>query len=212
MTHAVDFGACFFAGDPDVFFAARFWESELAVESERGFQGDKRFVSGDPAGEGFVELLRFGFEQTGFDFDSCGAQAGKSGATRFRIGILDGGDYARDASRENRFGARARASCVIAGLQSHIESGTASAVAGLFQRNDFTMVALVILMKPFAKDCAVLDDDATHCGIRAGEADAFARQVQRVLHEVEVVRVRHGGWTYNRRTRRDRSKRDPSTA
>ena len=46
-------------------------------------------------------------------------------------------------------------------------------------------------MKTFADDLALAHDDRTHHGIRAGEADPFAGQRQRVFHEANGVCV-HG--------------------
>src|SRR5690348_8223615 len=46
-------------------------------------------------------------------------------------------------------------------------------------------------MKAFADDLAVADDNAAHGRIGAGQANAFAREGQRVLHEANVVFV-HG--------------------
>jgi hypothetical protein len=44
-------------------------------------------------------------------------------------------------------------------------------------------------MKTFADDLAAVDDDAAHGRIRAGQANAIAREGQRVLHEANVVFV-----------------------
>jgi len=44
-------------------------------------------------------------------------------------------------------------------------------------------------MKTFADDLSFAHNDATHHGIGAGEAGAFAGQRQRVLHETDVVCV-----------------------
>jgi hypothetical protein len=45
------------------------------------------------------------------------------------------------------------------------------------------------LVKAIAEDRAVLHNDASHRGIRARQPDALARQVQRVLYEVQIVTV-----------------------
>ena len=49
----------------------------------------------------------------------------------------------------------------------------------------------IVLVESLAEDRAILDDDAANRGIGAGQTDAFARQVQRVLHEMEIVGVVH---------------------
>jgi hypothetical protein len=91
---------------------------------------------------------------------------------------------------------------MIARLESDVERSSAGAVAGGFESDDFGVVAPVILMKTFADDFTVAagvvaaNDDAADRGIGTGEADAFARESERMFHEANVV-VSYGrghGW------------------
>jgi hypothetical protein len=112
-----------------------------------------------------------------------------STACNIWVGITNGNDDARDASVNERFGARAGSTDVIARLERDIGCGAAGFFAGGFQRDDFGMVAPIVLMEAFANDLAFVNDDAANGGIGAGEADAFARELERALHEADVVFV-----------------------
>src|SRR4029077_16623695 len=57
------------------------------------------------------------------------------------------------------------------------------------QRDDFGVIAPFVLMETFANDLAVAHNQATNVRIGAGQADAFARQGQRVFRETNVVCV-----------------------
>ena len=78
---------------------------------------------------------------------------------------------------------------MVARLQRDVECGTARAICALFERDDFRMVAPIVLMEAFAEDGAVFDDHATNGGIRAGQADTLRGKVQRVFHEMLIVSV-----------------------
>jgi len=51
------------------------------------------------------------------------------------------------------------------------------------------MIALVIPVKSFADNLAIVNNDAADGGIGTGETDAIAREFQRRLHEANVVFV-----------------------
>jgi hypothetical protein len=74
------------------------------------------------------------------------------------------------------------------------------------------VIAAVVLVKTFAEDSAVFNEDAADSGVGAGEADALAREVQGVLHKVKIVRVRHWLPIETNLHKRMASKRDSSTA
>src|SRR5579863_4821829 len=89
MAHAVNLGAGFLGRDPreTLLHGRRFlrWfggfgQSELAVQSQCGFQGDQRLLRANPAGEGLVQFSRFVFANPREDFDSRRAQASESTA------------------------------------------------------------------------------------------------------------------------------------
>ena len=136
-------------------------------------------------------MARGFFQDAADDFDSGGFQAIQAAAGCSGVWILHGGDDALDARGEDGFGAGAGASGVIARFERDVERRTLRALTCGFQRDDFCVIAILILMKALADNFAFADDDAADCGIRAGEADAFARQVERVVHEANVVWV-HG--------------------
>ena len=105
-----------------------------------------------------------------------------------RVRVFHRRDDTVNSRGDNRFRARPGTSGVIAGFERDIERRAARLLLGRFQRDDFRMVAPLVLMKTLANNLALANDDATHHGIRAGEAGAFAGQRQRVLHEVLIVR------------------------
>ena len=76
-------------------------------------------------------------------------------------------------------------------LQRNVQSGSACFFTGLLQSHNFRVVAPGILVESVTDNRAILHDDATHGGIRAGEANAVARQIERVFHEMQIVIV-HG--------------------
>src|SRR5208283_514931 len=144
-----------------------------------------------PAGEGFIEFFGFGFEEARVHHNSRGAQTSEAAAARLGIGVLHRGNDAGDSRGDDGFSTGAGAASVIARLECDVEGGAACAVSGLFEGDDLRVVTPVVLVKALAEDRAILRDNATDGRVGAGEADALAREVQRVLHEVNVVRV-HG--------------------
>ena len=94
-----------------------------------------------------------------------------------------------NSRRDDGFRARAGASRVIARLQRDVHRRAACFFAGGFQRDDFRVIALFVLVKTFADDLAFANEDAADHGIGTGEANAFAGQFQRVFHEASGVSV-----------------------
>jgi hypothetical protein len=78
---------------------------------------------------------------------------------------------------------------MVARLKRYVERRLASVLAGLLQCHDFRVVTPVVLMKAFADNRAIFHNDAAHRGIRARQPDALARQIERMLHEMQIVIV-----------------------
>ena len=150
-------------------------KGELAIEGQGGFQRDEGFLRGDPAGESFIEFFRFRFKEAGIHCDARGTQACEASAARLRIGILRRGNNAGDSCGDDRLGTGARAPGVIARLEGDEEGGSTRAFSSLLKRDDFRVVAPVVLMEALAEDRAILHNDAADGGVGAGEADALAR-------------------------------------
>ena len=136
-----------------------------------------------------IELLRFGFADARFAVEVGGTECFESAARDFGIGIARRSDDAGDACLNQSLRTGAGASRVVAGFERDVSSGAAGLFAGGFERNDFGVVAPAKLMETFADDVARVDDDTADSRIRAGEADAVAREFQRTLHEADVVIV-----------------------
>ena len=110
---------------------------DLAVEGERGFQGDERELGANPAGEIFVQVLRLFFSNAADHLNSgaakfCEALAGNGG-----IGVAHGGDDALHSGGDDGFCAGAGAAGGAAGFESDVESGAARILSGLFRARRF---------------------------------------------------------------------------
>jgi len=136
-----------------------------------------------------VESPGFRFADAGVDGDACGAKGFKPSACNFGIGILGGGDNSGDPCIEESQGAGAGTAREIAGFERDVSGGAAGFFTGGFERDDFGVVAPVILVEAFADDVAGVNDDTTYGGIGACEADAFARDCEGALHEADVAVV-----------------------
>jgi hypothetical protein len=77
-----------------------------------------------------------------------------------------------------------------AGFQSHVSGGAPGQRAGLLESNDFSVVALVILMEAFTHQSIVADQDATDCGIRRGQANGLLSLFECAFHPL-LVDFRH---------------------
>jgi hypothetical protein len=136
-----------------------------------------------------VEPPGFGFAGAGVDRYAGGAKGSKPSSSNFGIGILGGGDNSGDACVEESLGAGAGTAGEMAGFERDVSRGAAGFFTSGFERDNFGVVARVILVEALADDVAGVDDDATYGGIRACEADAFARECEGTLHEADVVVV-----------------------
>src|SRR5258706_16383548 len=165
----------------DPFFGTR--ESQLTVKCHRRLQRDEWLLRSNPACEWLIEAARLFFAGTRENIDACSAETLKATAGIDGIRIVHGRDDALNARGDDRFRARASAPGVIARFERDVKRRAARLFTGGLQRDDFRVVAPFVLMKTFTDDLALAHDNATHHGIGAGEAGAFAGQGQRVLHE-----------------------------
>ncbi len=162
---------------------------KLTIEREGGLESYKRPANARGDCEGLIEPLGLLLENTGFNLDASGAQSLKSLADSPWIGVLHRRNNSTNAGSDHGFGARASAAGVIARLQRDVERSSARLLAGHLQRNDLGVIERVILMKAFTDYVSLADDYTTHRGIGTGQADALPREVQRALHEANVVFV-----------------------
>ena len=66
---------------------------DLAVEGERGLQGDERAPGFYPASEIFIQVLRLFFQNAADHADSRATKLGEAFAGNSGIGVAHGGDY-----------------------------------------------------------------------------------------------------------------------
>ena len=172
------------------------WWSEFAVNGESGFEGDKGSSVLDEVSEGVVEVARRLFEDTEGDVDVGGAEFLNSLAADLRVRVLGGDDAATDASGDESVGTGAGAAVVTAGFEGDVSGGVFGGEAtcgGLFEGDDFGVVAVVVEVRAFADDfgCAAsggrLGEDTAYLGVRGGEADGLAGELEGTLHEDFVL-------------------------
>ena len=166
VVQALDGVAGMLAGDPGD--AAGFLR-DLAVEGERGFQGDERAFGSNPAGEIFVEMLGLFFQDAADYLDSGAAKFGQAFAGYGGIGVAHGGHYFFYSGGDDGFGAGASAAGGAAGFERYVESRAASFLSCFFQCDDFGMVAAVVVVEAFADDFAVFDQDCADDWVRMRE-------------------------------------------
>src|SRR5213080_2472021 len=164
-------------------------QSQLALQCQRGLSRHESLLRSNPASKALVQAASLCFANTRDYFDAGLAEPFEAAAGTDRIGILGCRDDARDARRDDRFGTRAGASLVATWLERHVKNRAARFFLCRFERHDFRVVSPFILMKAFADDSAVTHNDASNGRIRAGQSDALVRQLERVLHKVDVVFV-----------------------
>jgi hypothetical protein len=79
-----------------------------------------------------------------------------------------------------------------AGFQSHVRGRTPGQRTGLFESNDFCVVALVIHMEAFTYRPIVAHQHAADRGIRRGQPDGLLSLFERAFHPL-LVGFRHRG-------------------
>ena len=178
VTKALDCLARGFAGYPgDAAGAGR----DLAVEGERGFQGDEGQAGANPFGEVFIRLLRIldaGFQY--MHFDSRTLQLCKSSTGNRGIRILHHSVNLFYSGLDDCFRARAGAAGGRARLQAYVKVRSARPLARSFQSNDFGVVEFVVVVKSLTNRSTILDDNSSHARIWMSESHAFAGQLKRI--------------------------------
>ena len=148
-------------------------------------------------GEGFVEIAGWLFEDAEGDFDSGGAESGDALTAHLRVGVLCGDDAAGDAGFDESVGAGRGAAVMAAGFEGDIGGGTLcgdASCGGLFECDDFSVVAVGIEMCSFADDlwCAgrrVFCENAADLWIGRSEAYGLGGESEGSLHECLVLWV-----------------------
>jgi hypothetical protein len=144
---------------------------ELAVDRERGLQGDERTAVLNEAGEGVVEAAgAFGERAVGQNDLSAGiAHAVDSLLAHERVGVDGGDDHAAEAGGDEGVSAGAGAAVVGAGFERNVSRGAADGVAQglrLLERDDFCVVAVGVQVRTFTEDAAAgVHQHAAHRGI-----------------------------------------------
>jgi hypothetical protein len=161
----------------------------------------------DEVGESVVEVAGGLFEDADDDFDSGVAKSLDAPAADLGVGVLRGDDATGDSGGDESVGTGWGAAVVAAGFEGHVGCGSLGGVTlcgGLFEGDDFGVVAVVVEMGTFADDFGIslggcADEDAAYLGVRRGEADRLGGEREGPLHEEFVVR----GWCVFRHAFKD---------
>jgi len=193
----LDGGAREFVGDPvrSVGSLLSRRRRDACVESHRDLHEDEWALMLDPAGEAFVEAAGFRLAGADGDFDSCGAEGVEAVAGDGGVGIDGGGDNAAEAGFDKRIGTGRSAAGDVAGLEGDVGGAAVNAIArmscGLAEGDDFGVVKEIVLVPALADDLAgPVENDAADSGIRRGDTDAAARELEGAAHQ---WRSRSGG-------------------
>src|SRR5579883_137405 len=100
----------------------------------------------------------------------------------FGVRVLDCGDYARNASGDDRIGAWWRFAEMRAGLERHVERGAARRLAGPRQRLHLSVGTAACLRPAAADDDAVLDQHRADGRIGPGVPQTTPPECKRKLH------------------------------
>src|SRR5262245_8968476 len=142
-------------------------------------------------GKSFIQLARLSLHQAGFNSDAGDAQLLHSFAGNLRERVSHGHHDALDSGGNHNIGAGAGAAIVTARLKIQIERGAFGPSAGALQRQDFRMLDAVVSMKAGARDVPVsIHDDRADAGIGGSKSSALSRQIERLAHELFVLRAK----------------------
>src|SRR5208337_4869077 len=157
-----------------------------AVHRHRKLEYPHRPPVGDPGDEPFVQTLRFVFEHSSRDLDLRALQDCDSAASDARIGIHASDDDALDAGRGQRVGAWRGLSEMRARLERYVCSRAASERARIGKRLRFTVRTPSPARDAAADDFPAAHDYASYRRIWSGQAQAVARERERLAHEALV--------------------------
>ena len=197
VSETLDFGSRFGAGEPVWLVGNARGEGrcEFAVGGECGLQSNKRRSVLDEMGEGVIEVSGLLFENAEGNFDAGAAEFCDTLTADLRVRVLGGDNAARDTGRDESVGTGAGAAVVTAGLECDICGGALGGDAsggGLFEGDDFGVVAIVVEVGAFADDFGFLplsrtDEDATYLRVWGGEAGGLTCELEGSLHEGFIV-------------------------
>jgi len=197
VAQPMDVRACRFTGKPMglVGRADRGRRRELAVDRHGGLQRDKRTAMLNPVGKSIVEascpLRRCGGRISYYNLDSSRPKFGETSTADQGIRIHGGNYTASDIRCDQRVGTGAGAALVRAGFKGDVRGCALRSMSqggGLLQSGDLSVIALVIVVRTFAEDCAVANQHTADRRIGRGEANGLLREIQGALQVTFIVR------------------------
>ena len=145
-----------------------------------------------PAGKALVETAGLGLANAEGDFKACGAHPLGSASGYGGIGIDGCGHHAGKSGGDQSFRTGAGAAGVVAGLERDVGGAAAESFAGVLcgdlESDHFGVVEKIVLVPAFAGNLAgAVEKDAADGGVRGGEGDTAASQLESALHPVMVL-------------------------
>ena len=162
----------------------------IAVGGLREFQRHHRPLRRDAQDMAEMIAPRLLGAQPDLDGDSRRAQHGEATAGNARIGIVDRGDDARDASRDDRLGAGRRRAVMRTGLERDVNRRAARRFPRLGERDLFGVRPAARLSDAAPDEQAIAHDQRGDAGIGGGETEAAPAQAQRRGHPALIVVAR----------------------
>src|SRR6266850_4628939 len=160
---------------------------DVAILAHRCLEHDERPVLAHEGEIGLVQATRLRRRDADVDGDIVRAQMLETFTAHERIRILDGGDHARDARRDDAFHTRTGSAAMTARLERAVQRGAPRVLARFVERHDFGVRLANATMIALADDDAVIrHDDRADERIRTRLPAAALGQLQRAIHVIAV--------------------------
>ena len=178
------------ASDP-LAFAAR--SGDTAIKGEREFQGEEGPALAAREEKALHVALGVLSQNTRFYGDPRGTEECEALSGYPRVGVFYGGNHARDACRDQGFGAGWGLTVMGAGFERDIGGCAFRGAACLFERHAFGMGAAARLGPAAPDDAAILDQNAADGRIGPSRAKAPASKRQGMGHVTGIFRAHSSG-------------------
>src|ERR1700690_2084439 len=151
------------------------------------FERDQRNVMPTELRETLIQAFRFRLKQANVHVNSTRAQSGKSLARDLRIRILHGADHARDSGADHGVRAGTCSPLMRARFKVEVERSATRARPRLLNRDYLRVLQAIVGVRARTDYTAPrLDDDRSHRRIWRYQANAGARQIVCLPHELFV--------------------------
>jgi hypothetical protein len=150
-------------------------------------------VAGDTAQEACEVAPCFLCQKAGLNLNTCLSQTRMTPAPNARIGILNRGHDAGDASFYQGIGAGSRAAMMAAGFERDIGGSTTGGFAGGPKSARFGMGDAAFTCPAGSENAAVFDQNAADCRILPSRPHGAAAKGKGMAHMVDIVHAKSNG-------------------